>query len=151
MSHYYLDSSALVKQYVVEPGTTWINSLHNVENTLYSARISAAEIVAAFFLRVRTGTLVLSNAQAATHQFKTDFSTFYQIVEITEQVVDTALFLVEKHNLRGYDSVQLAAVVELHNIRTDLSLSPIVFVCADEKLNTAAMVEGLIVENPNTY
>jgi predicted nucleic acid-binding protein len=29
MTQYFLDSSALIKHYVVEPGTTWVRSLTN--------------------------------------------------------------------------------------------------------------------------
>lgn len=59
--------------------------------------------------------------------------------------------LAEKHGLRGYDSVQLAAAVELQIVRNSLSLSGITFVCADDHLNVAAVAEGLLVENPNNH
>lgn len=59
--------------------------------------------------------------------------------------------LAEAYQLRGYDSIQLAAALALHETRLSLSLSPITFVCADNRLNIAAATEGLIVENPNNY
>jgi len=54
---YYLDSSALVKRYVAETGTDWIGRLCAVEagNTLYTARMTGAEIAAALFRRAREG------------------------------------------------------------------------------------------------
>lgn len=150
MSHYFFDSSALVKRYVVETGTEWVNSVCNVpDTTLYLARISGAEIIAALFQQVRTGSLTLSDAQAAATQFKTDFQNYYQIVEITESLIDTAMILAEKHGLRGYDSVQLAAAIELQKVRASLSLSKLTFVCADDQLNNAAAIETLLIENPN--
>jgi len=153
MGHCYFDSSALVKRYVAETGTNWINGLCAIGagNTLYTVRISGAEIVAALFRRARTGTLAVSDAQSATTQFKADFRNRYQIVEITERLIDLAMTLAEKHTLRGYDSVQLAAALELQTARDIVSLSAITFVCADDKLNAAAVAEGLLVENPNTY
>ena len=53
MSHVYFDSSALVKRYVAEVGTSWIMGLcaPDTGNALYTVRISAAEIVAALFRR----------------------------------------------------------------------------------------------------
>lgn len=151
MSHYYLDSSALVKRYVAEAGTGWVANLcaTSAGHTLYTVRISGAEIVAALFLRVRTGTLAESDAQAAAAQFRADLRDRYQIVETTEQVVDLAMMLAERHGLRGYDSIQLAAALALQLARDSLSLSAITFVCADDRLNTAAEAEGLSVENPN--
>jgi hypothetical protein len=59
--------------------------------------------------------------------------------------------LAEKHGLRGYDSVQLAAALELQAARTLASLPSVTFVSADDKLNTAAVLEGLLVESPNTH
>jgi predicted nucleic acid-binding protein len=151
--HYYLDSSALVKRYVAEIGTDWIGRLCAVEagNTLYTARVSGAEIAAAMFRREREGALAAADVQAAISQFKADFRRRYHIVEITDQLVDTAMALVERHALRGYDAVQLAAALELHGTRSALSLSPIHFVCADERLNQAADREGLVTENPNQH
>jgi hypothetical protein len=123
----------------------------DAECTLYTVRISGAEIVAALFLRARTGTLALSDAQTAAAQFKADLEGRYQVVEVTKQLVDLAMVLVEEHGLRGYDSVQLAAALELQSVRDALSLSPVTFVCADDRLNAAAMSAGLIVENSNTH
>ena len=152
MRHYYFDSSALVKRYVVEAGTRWVTDLcaTDAECMLYTVRISGAEIVAALFLRTRTDTLALSDAQTAAAQFKADLEGRYQVVEVTKQLVDLAMVLAEEHGLRGYDSVQLAAALELQSVRDAFSLSPITFVCADDRLNTAAASAGLIVENPNT-
>ncbi len=153
MDHYYFDSSALVKRYVAEIGTDWMNRLCAVAagHTLYTVRISGAEIIAALFLRTRTGTLAVSDAQAAAAQFKADFRKRYQIVEVTERLVDLAMTLAENYGLRGYDAIQLAAALELQTARTALSLSAITFVCADDKLNKAAAAEGLPAENPNDH
>lgn len=140
------------KRYIAETGTDWVYNLcSEPDNTLYVARISGAEIVAALFRQVRTGMLTMADAQAAAIQFKADFRNRYQIVEITEALIDTAMAIAEKHSLRGYDSVQLAAALELQNVRTSLSLSALTFVCADDQLNTAAKIENLLVKNPNHY
>jgi hypothetical protein len=48
-------------------------------------------------------------------------------------------------------TLQLAAALELQTVRVANSLSPITFVCADDKLNAAAAAEGVSVENPNAY
>ena len=68
---------------------------------------------------------------------------------MTEQLVNLAMTLAEGHGLRGYDSVQLAAALALQATREALDLSAVTFVCADDRLNAAAVAEGLSVENPN--
>jgi len=153
MGHYYFDSSALVKRYMAETGTDWIQGLCAAEagHFLYTVRISGAEIIAALSLRTRTGALIPADAKAASMQFRADFSKRYQIIEVTENLVDLAMTLAEKHGLRGYDAIQLAAALQLRNVRSYLSLSPISFVSADDKLNGAAAAEGLPVDNPNDH
>ena len=153
MEHFYFDSSALVKRYVAESGTDWMNQLCAAEarNTLYTVRISGAEIIAALFRRARTGELAVPDVQAAATKFKDDFHKRYQIVEVKEQLIQTAMILAERHALRVYDAVKLAAALELKATRDSLALSPIHFVCADHKLNEAAAEEGLTPENPNAH
>ena len=53
--------------------------------------------------------------------------------------------------LRAYDAVQLATVLEVHNERTALGLSPLTLLSADTDLNDAAIAESLIVDNPNNH
>ncbi len=59
--------------------------------------------------------------------------------------------LAEKHFLRGYDAVQLAAALELRAELQAAGATNLTFVSADDALNLAASVEGLTVENPNNH
>ena len=152
MSHYYFDSSALVKRYVIETGTDWVNNLYaDSDQTIYLARVSGAEVIAALFRRVRMGDLLPVDADRVATQFKADFRARYQVVEVTAKVVDSAMALAEQYILRGYDAIQLAAALELNLVRTSLSLSPITFVCADNQLNEVARTVGIQIENPNDH
>ena len=150
MAHQYFDSSALVKRYVAEVGAAWVQGLcaPTAGHIIYTVRISGAEIVAALFRRLRVGAISITDAQAAAVQFRADFRNDYQIVEVTEALIDRAMTLAEEHGLRGYDSVQLAAALELQTLRASLSLPPVTFISADEMLNKAAIAEGLQAENP---
>lgn len=58
-----------------------------------------------------------------------------QIVLITPTVLETASALALKHQLRGYDAVQLAALQEISSLE-------ILFGCFDQELSKAAAVEG---------
>jgi hypothetical protein len=70
-------------------------------------------------------------------------------VEVKDALIDMAMSLAEKHALRGYDSVQLAAALSLQQVRASLSLPTMIFVSADNRLNASAQAESLPVENPN--
>jgi uncharacterized protein len=98
---------------------------------------------------MRSGAIVLSDAQAAAYQFRVDFQQHYGVIEVTDALIDMAMSLAEKHALRGYDSVHLAAALSLQQVRASLSLPTLIFVSADNRLNAIAQAESLPVENPN--
>jgi len=150
---YYLDTSALVKRYAQETGTAWVISVTDptAGHNIYVARITGPEMIAALFRKVRTGEITPADAVRAAANFKTDFRTQYQIVELTANVADRAMILAEQHGLRGYDAVQLAAALELHVLRDGMGLPPLTFVSGDGDLNAAGQVEGLAIENPNAH
>jgi predicted nucleic acid-binding protein len=152
MADFYLDSSAAAKRYVQEIGSSWVRQifLPNARNTIYTARITGAEIVAALVSRQRGGTLAPSYVRRAIARFKADFSTRFALVEVSAPLVDHAMTLAETHGLRGYDAVQLAAGLYVRPLRRSSRL-PLIFVSADARLNAAAAAEGLTVDDPNAH
>jgi uncharacterized protein len=153
MDTYYFDTSALVKWYVSEVGTDWVTSVLSPasDNEVYTVRVTGAEMIAAYSIRLRTGTLTSADAQAAITQFKSDFRSELQLVDVTDELVDSAMALAERHGLRGYDAIQLAAALALHARRRATGQAPITFVSADGRLNTAAAAEGPAVEDPTSH
>ena len=153
MAEYYLDRSALAKRYVAEPGSDWVRSLVSASrrNVILTARITGAEVVAALALRARVGTLAPSHVRSAMLRFRRDFRTSYQLIEITEPVIDSAMTLAETHALRGYDAVQLACALLVQSVRATAGPSAVIFVSADGPLLAAATAENLPVEDPNAH
>jgi uncharacterized protein len=150
---YFLDSSALVKRYVQETGTAWIVAITDPKagNTIYLARITAVEVIAAIARRKRDGSLPEVDAVAAASDFRYDLGTQYRLVDITPALVDHAMRVAEAHTLRGYDAVQLAAALTVQAERRTLGLPSLIFVAADRGLNGAASAEGLTVDDANAH
>lgn len=153
MAVYYFDTSALVKRYVREVGTDWVLELTNpvVGHDIYVLRITGPEMVAAFFRKVRTREVTLGDASRAADNFKADFGSQYQIVEVTAGLADRGMVLAQKLSLRGYDAVQLAAALELQMVRNRMGLQPLTFISADVALTSIAKSESLVVDNPNAH
>jgi hypothetical protein len=145
---YFLDTSAVLKRYVQETGTAWLQALAapSARHSLFVARITLAEGVAAVTRRERGGSLMPQDAATAVADFQLDFARQYRVVEVSAGLVAQAATLARKHALRGYDAVQLAAVLEIH--ATDPSLT---LLSADVELNAAAMAEGVLVDDPNSH
>lgn len=153
MSAYFFDSSAIVKRYVEETGTGWVLKITDPaeRNRIYVARITGVEVVSAIARRGRNGDISRDETIAVIEQFRNDFSREYFRVGITPGLIARAMSLAETRALRGYDALQLAAVLELNDRRSMLSVPALLLVSADDALNAAAMAEGLTVDNPNTH
>ncbi len=153
MAAYFVDSSGLVKRYVVETGSKWILDLvrPSANNLIYVARISGVEVVSALARKRKGNLLDLQKASKAISRFEKHFDLRYQKINITIDLINSAMSLADKHALRGYDAVQLAAAVEIESERKSLGASRLIFVSADNELNNVAKTEGLAIENPNNY
>jgi predicted nucleic acid-binding protein len=153
MASLFCDASAIVKRYANELGSSWVVGETDPAsgNTIFVARITEVEVVSGITRRVREGTLSSNDGSAGTIGLRADFVNQYRVIEITAALIDNAISLVQNHGLRGYDAVQLAAALEVHSDRMHIGLPPLVFCSADRALNTAALAEGLAVDNPNTH
>lgn len=153
MANYFFDSSGLVKRYIAEAGSSWVQTLTNSlsGNSLYVARITGAELIAAITRRQRRGATLPAAAASAIAAFRADFTRAYFPLDATPGVVGLALNLAERHGLRGYDAVQLAAAPELRDQCRLSGLPEPTLISADSELNAAALAEGLVVDHPNNH
>jgi len=148
----YFDSSALVKRYVVEIGTSWVQTwCDDPDQTVAVAEIGLVEIAAAFASKLRGGFITRTAYRTARVDLETDTQDEYVLVAVDRSIVDEAIELTARRPLRGYDAVHLACALRLNRALTTHNLPPLVFVCADDDLLDAATAEGLSTENPNNY
>ncbi len=153
MAAYFLDSSALVKRYAAESGTAWVTSLiePSAGNRIYIARITGVETVAAITRKRKGNLLSPADAAASLTTFRKELAGLFLVVEVTPALLTAGMDIAEKHALRGYDAVQLAAALEANRERVRQSLQPITLVTADADLLAAGVAEGLMTDNPNNY
>jgi predicted nucleic acid-binding protein len=147
---YFFDSSALVKRYTIETGTPWVESTIS-QNPVYLARITVVEVISAIERRKRAGNISEPEATKAIADFRFHLLNEYTLVDLTEDLIEEAVIMVQTHGLRAYDAVQLAAVLKVDTARRSAKLSSLILVSSDLALNNAATSEGLIVEDPNNH
>lgn len=135
----YLDASAVVKLYVAEAASEVVRELVAAADTVFTVRITYAEVRAAFARGRREGILSAGKLRAAVRALDEDWGR-YSIVEVSDAVVRLAGSLSERHALRGYDAVQLAAALEVGEAGEAIR-----FGCFDERLAAAAGGEGIAV------
>ena len=89
-------------------------------------------------------------ATATLTRFDADASSSLVLSGLDDALVKEGVSLVQRHRLRGCDSLQLAAALRVRQALTDTQVgATFYFVCADHELNLAAQTEGLLVDNPN--
>ena len=148
----YFDSSALVKRYLLEIGTRWVqNWCDDPTQTVAIAEIGFVEVAAAFASKLRGGFITSVQYDDARTDLMNDVRDEYVSVAIDRSIVDTAIELTARHRLRGYDAVHLACALRLNNALNAQNLPALIFISADDNLLLAAADEGLPIDNPNHH
>jgi uncharacterized protein len=153
VTHYFLDSSALIKRYVAEQGTAWVRaiSLPSAGNTIVVAPVTQVEVFSGVSRRKREGVVAARTAQAIRLLLNRDIQLEYAVIELTPPLIQRAQDLLDKHPLRAYDAIQLVSALMANRRLTAAKLLPLVFVSADTRLLNAATVEGLTIDDPNVH
>ena len=150
MSAYFLDASALVKRYLPEQGTRWVHTLTQSVTEIVIAQISPVEIYSALSRNYHDGKISLPLLQRFRTVMMRHLADRYDVVAVSDSIIQIALDLQERHRLRAYDAIQLATALAV-NTRIESAGQTIVFVAADDRLLAAAHAEGLTTDNPNNY
>lgn len=101
--------------------------------------------------KARTGELTVAEATSAIRAFRRAWRRRYRIVAVTAAVAERAMDLAERHGLRGYDAVHLAAALAIAEAQRRRGLPAGIFLSADSAQRTAAATEGLPVDDPNAH
>jgi predicted nucleic acid-binding protein len=153
MRPYYLDTSALIKHYVAESGSGWLETeiFEPDDVMLLTSRVTMVEIWSALARRQREASISSQHHAELLDAFREDCLIRYRFVEFEEPVVEAARQLLERHPLRAYDAVQLASALVAGSTLDETSLPLPIFLCADDRLLAAARAEGLPADNPNIH
>ena len=130
----YLDTSSLVKLYVAEPESASVRRLVENADIVATAAIAYPEARAALARRRREGGLRPGVFTAAKRALDDDWPR-YLVVDVTVALCRDAGDLAERHGLRGYDSVHLAAYLQV--VRA-ASKAKVRFSCFDDRLTAAS-------------
>ncbi len=153
MPFYQMDSSAAVKLYVSEVGSTWIRALVDptTGNTISIAEITRAEIGSALARRVREGLLTQATCVRLVQTSEANCLVRFRSVPTGNGIVKIAVDLAQRHPLRAYDAIQLATALHVNRDLTVHRLPARVFASGDDRLLAAAQAEGLATDNPNDH
>jgi len=146
VSCYFLDSTAFVKLFVQEEGTDSIIRL--MEATEDNRKLISAgtplEVYAALKRRERIGGISAQDSEAARTILRVEAARMVQ-QPLNPAVLEAARQLLDRHELRATESLQLGAAVVAREMFQGME---IVFVSADQRLLEAAKMEHFETLNP---
>lgn len=134
----YLDTSALLKLYVEEPGSLQVEQAAEGAQTMATSMITYVETKAALSRRRRDGSLTVTEHKKLVRDFESDWKKYF-VIEASETLIRNAGKFAEVHALRGYDAIQLASAAYLQTTLGEV----VTFASWDDRLEAAATRQGL--------
>ncbi|MCR4420252.1 MAG: type II toxin-antitoxin system VapC family toxin [Clostridia bacterium] len=125
----YLDTSALVKLYVLEPGSEAVRRLVGEAAVAATSIVAYPEARAALARGLRDGLLDEKDYRQVVAALESDWPR-YLALEVSDSLARFAGELAEKHRLRGFDAIHLASALTL-KVRVK---DRVVAGCFDERL-----------------
>ncbi|MGH9469771.1 MAG: type II toxin-antitoxin system VapC family toxin [Terriglobia bacterium] len=147
MALYYLETSALVKLYVLEPGTDRLLRLASnlSENRFAVLAVSHVEARSAIRRRERAGDIDPQAAGLILDRLQEHLEARFLRQALNDTVLDGAVEIIDRYALRAYDAIQLAGCLAL---KAAAGTEFPTFVCSDQRLLQAARSELLAVFDP---
>ncbi len=134
----YLDTSALVKLYVEEEGSSLVRKAVEEAETVATSIIAYVEARAALARRRRERNIAATDHSRIIRDFEADWGR-YLVLEVTDPLVRRAEKLCDSHALRACDTIHLASAGTLR----EKIAEPVSFASWNSKLEIAARREGL--------
>ncbi len=134
----YIDTSTLIKLIVEEEGSERAELIWRSADSPTSVSLVVVEARAALAAATRANRLSTAQLDVA----KTELAAFIgdlHLIEVTEDLIESAAELAETESLRGYDAIHLAAA---------LFTGSAVLTSADRTLCEAADRQGLHIADP---
>ena len=136
----YWDTSALLKLFVREPGSSDARAVLAGDREVATALLTYIEAYSAFTRRGQDGSLTHADLAKVRRRFGTEWNAYLR-VPVTEEVVRRARAAAERHGIRTLDAVHLASLLELEERLGER----IGLIAADGRLLQAATAEGVRV------
>lgn len=141
----YMDTSNLVKLYVLEKDSAQIKASVEDSQIVATSIIAYAEARAAFARKFRAKAIKESVYMKIVLTLDNDWENYF-VLNVSQDIIKLAGSLCEKYWLRGFDALHLASA----SIINESVTGKVHFCCSDSKLNEAARKEKLGTV-PNLY
>jgi uncharacterized protein len=136
----FVDTSALIKWHTPEQGSDKVDELFDIAAQIYVSAITRTESYSTLRLLRSENHLSSKEYKTLKLNIEEDFQYFISI-PFTHEIESSAIRLIERHQLKTLDSIQLATAIYCRSLVDN-------FVAADMKLLKSARSERLKAINP---
>jgi predicted nucleic acid-binding protein len=141
----YFDTSAVVKLYLDEPHSEYVQS-HVSDSFLFvTSQLTYTETISAFSKANRMSRLSDSDLERVTRAFESDWSSYF-LLSVTDEIVTGAAEFARNYELRAYDAIHLASASTHRADQTD----DVSFISFDDSLHHSAERESLDALRPSS-
>lgn len=134
----YIDSSALVKRYIQDPGSSDVNQLITSAEVVGTSILTQVEMAAAIGKAARMRWIDKMSAEIAINDFQAHWEYFTRLY-VTPLLIERSARLAWDLGLCGYDATHLASALHWQEILEN----DVVLATYDKELWTAALKSGL--------
>ena len=136
----YLDTSALLKQYIQESGSEEVIELLGTANSSGTNLLAYVEMASAITRAVRLKLIPADEAQTTWKDFLVDWELLVRL-DVSGQITKRAAALAWEYGLRGYDALHFASALTWQ----DAIDMPVTLATYDRELWSAAQKTGMNV------
>lgn len=149
---YFVDTSALVKAYVREPGTEAVHhAMRELGGShLFVSRLVVAETLGVLTRKLRNREIRYGDYVNARDDLTSHVRTRLSIVPMTEDLLVGATKMIDGQRSRGpgvMDIIHLSAAEYLQTVSPEHTVR---FMCSDDQLGRLAEIRGFDVVDPAT-
>jgi predicted nucleic acid-binding protein len=131
MNNYFIDTSALFKRYIYEPGTEEFDKLLKQDSALYISNFTIIELISNLKRKNEVSrefdTIIYRKLKS---EFFNDIAKgLLRTVDIFSDIIINAVRILDNNYLTPIDSIQLASALQLKS-----EVVNVVFICSDKKL-----------------
>lgn len=137
---FFFDTSALIKNYIEETGSTTVSDILASASAVYVSELTIIECFSTVKRLLVEKRITGDEYEVLKNEIRHDFR-FFTRIDI-EEAVPSCEELIDVHQLKTLDSIQLASSL---CVQTEIQH----FVCCDTKLLEAARKEQLPTINPS--
>jgi predicted nucleic acid-binding protein len=134
----YLDTSALLKQYIQESGSEEVIKLLRAADSHGTNLLTYVEMASVITRAIRMKLIHTDEAQATWKDFLVDWELLVRL-DVSGQITKRAAALAWEHGLRGYDAMHFASALTWQ----EAIGTPVTLATYDRELSLAAKKAGM--------